>query len=76
MKTFNPVAMLESPFQVDALSEVSAPDGSADPWYSYVISQGTNKITGLRPGARSEVAQQLQIMVTRLNERRTGKKPK
>ncbi len=76
MKQFNVIATLETPFQVDALREVSAPDGGTASWYQYEISQGTNKITGLRPGGRAEVAHELQLMVARLNERRSGKKAK
>jgi hypothetical protein len=68
--------VLEVPFQIDQISEVAAPDGSSAVWQQYVISQGTNIITGLRPGARAEVAAQLDEMVARLNERRVGKKPK
>ena len=68
--------VLEVPFQVDLIAEVPAPDGSNDIWQQYVISQGPNTITGLRPGARAEVAAQLAEMVARLNERRMGKKPK
>jgi len=68
--------VLEVPFQVDQISEVAAPDGSKDVWQQYIISQGTNVITGLRPGSRADVAAQLDEMVARLNERRVGKKPK
>jgi hypothetical protein len=76
MGRFETVAVLELPFRVDLISEVPAPDGSGDPWHQYVISQGANTITGLRPGARGEVASQVEQMVTRLNERRMGKKSK
>jgi hypothetical protein len=69
-------ALLEVPFRVDLISEAPAPDGSSDVWQRYVISQGTNTINGLRPGARGEVASQLEAMVARLNERRMGKRPK
>jgi hypothetical protein len=76
VRGFKITDVLEVPFQVDLISEVPAPDGSNDVWQQYVISQGTNVITGLRPGARAEVAAQLDEMVARLNERRVGKKPK
>jgi hypothetical protein len=69
-------AVLDVPFRVDLISEVPAPDGSNDIWQQYVISQGPNTISGLRPGTRVEVAAQLDEMVARLNLRRMGKKPK
>ena len=76
MSRLQTLAVLELPFRVDLISQVPAPDGSADVWQQYVISQGTNRITGLRPGERAEVAVQLEQMVTRLNDRRLGKKTK
>ena len=76
MRGYKITDVLEVPFQVDKISEVAAPDGSNDVWQQYVISQGTNIITGLRPGSRVDVAAQLDEMVARLNERRVGKKPK
>jgi hypothetical protein len=76
MSRFEPIPVLDVPFQVDLISQVPAPDGSSDIWQQYVISQGANTITGLRPGARAEVASQLAEMVERLNQRRMGKKPK
>jgi len=69
-------AVLDVPFRVDLITEVPAPDGSNDIWQQYVISQGPNTISGLRPGTRVEVAAQLDEMVARLNLRRMGKKPK
>jgi len=76
MSRFDTTAVLEVPFRVDEISEVPAPDGSGEIWQQYVISQGANTITGLRPGARVDVASQLEEMVARLNQRRMGKKPK
>ena len=69
-------AVLDLPFRIDLISEAPAPEGSEGIWHRYVISQGDNRITGLRPGGRAEVASQLEEMVARLNERRLGKKPK
>jgi len=76
MNRFTTLAEIDLPFRVDLISEAPAPDGSSDIWHQYVISQGSNTITGMRPGARVEVAHQLAEMVQRLNERRMGKKPK
>lgn len=76
MSRLEPFAVIDLPFRVGEISRAPAPDGSNDVWHQYVISQGPNTITGLRPGARGEVASQLEEMVARLNERRMGKKPK
>jgi hypothetical protein len=76
MKSIETIPVTDMPFRVDLISDVPAPDGSKDIWQQYVISQGDNTITGLRPGARVEVARQLDEMVAQLNQRRMGKKPK
>jgi hypothetical protein len=76
MSRLETLDVVDAPFRVDLISEVPAPDGSSEIWHQYVISQGANTITGLRPGARVEVVSQLEEMVTRLNLRRMGKKPK
>lgn len=65
---------LELPFKVDSISRTAAPDGAEGVWHSYVISQGTNTITGVRAGTHAEVTALLQEMIERLNDRRTGKK--
>ena len=70
------LAAPDVPFRVDQISQVPAPDGSDAVWHRYVISQGPNVITGLRPGAHGNVVSQLDEMVERLNQRRLGKKPK
>jgi hypothetical protein len=66
-------AVLESPFKIDSVAQTGAPPGCQGPWCQYVISQGTNTITGLRAGTRAEVDVLVGDMVTRLNERRRGK---
>jgi hypothetical protein len=65
---------LELPFKVDSISRTAAPPGAEGVWHSYVISQGTNTITGVRAGTHAEVAALLQEMIERLNDRRAGKK--
>jgi hypothetical protein len=73
-RTANPAeTVLELPFKVDSIARASPPDGGEGVWYSYVISQGTNTITGVRAGTQAEVEALLQEMVERLNERRVGK---
>lgn len=65
--------LLEVPFELASLTSAESPDGSEGPWFRYVISQGTNEITGLRAGSRGEVQRLVDEMVERLNERRLGK---
>jgi len=75
MKTAADVAetVLELPFKVDSISTAAAPNGATGVWHRYVISQGTNMITGIRAGTQAEVSVQLDEMIGRLNERRAGK---
>ncbi|MGH8185589.1 MAG: hypothetical protein ACREUC_03435 [Steroidobacteraceae bacterium] len=64
---------VELPFKLDSISKAPPPSGAAGVWHSYVISQGTNKIAGVRAGTHEEVTILLNDMVERLNERREGK---
>jgi hypothetical protein len=64
--------VLERPFKVDSISRATAPAGADGPWHSYVISQGTNTIAGVRAGTYAEVMTLLEETVERLNERRAG----
>ena len=64
---------LEWPFKIDSISKAAAPAGEAGPWHSYIISQGTNTIAGIRAGTHSEVTMLIEEMVDRLNDRRAGR---
>jgi len=66
-------AVLEWPFKVDSISRAAAPTGEVGLWHSYVISQGTNTIAGIRAGTHSEVTMLLEEMIERLNDRRAGR---
>lgn len=72
---FRTETFLELPFKVDSIVTSAAPVGAEGLWHSYVISQGTNVITGIRAGTQSEVRMLVDGMVERLNERRAGKRP-
>ena len=72
---FRTETFLELPFRVDSIATSAAPSGADGVWHSYVISQGTNVITGIRAGTQAEVRMLLDGMVERLNERRSGKRP-
>jgi len=69
----NAAEILHVPFKVESIAEVPAPPGSDGVWHRYVISQGANRITGMRNGDRADIVVQVDEMVERLNERRTGK---
>ena len=43
-------------------------------WHCYVIGQGENIIRGYRQGSLEVVRQSVEEIVTRLNERRLGKR--
>lgn len=64
---------VELPFKLESIAKAAAPGGAAGVWHSYVISQGTNMIEGVRAGTHAEVTTLLNDMVERLNERREGK---
>jgi hypothetical protein len=72
--TYQTEAFLELPFKVDSIATTAAPVGAEGVWHSYVISQGTNVINGIRAGTQAEVRVLLDGMVERLNERRAGKR--
>jgi hypothetical protein len=72
-RTAASIQNIEAPFRVDSISKAAAPEGSDGPWFTYVISQGTNMISGVRAGGLAEVTSMVGEMVERLNERRVGK---
>lgn len=62
-------AILEIPFRVESIVQATAPEGSEGVWHEYVLSQGSNCISGLRAGSRAEVSRSLDEMVDGLNDR-------
>ena len=62
-------AIQETSFQLDSVMEVPAPEGGGGVWHRYVITQGSNSITGMRAGTRVEVDLLLRDIVERLNTR-------
>ena len=61
--------LLGQPFRIDSISEAPAPHGSDGLWQQYVIVQGSNTITGLRPGTADDVRLQVEEIVRNLNAR-------
>jgi hypothetical protein len=65
----------DEPFELVSVQKTSAPQGSeGSDWFSYIISQGTNKITGYRQGNLTVVKESLQELIVGLNERRSPKR--
>lgn len=56
-------------FRLRSITPSAAPAGCEGAWYSYVITQGTNVITGQRSGTPEEVRTAVDLMVDLLNER-------
>jgi hypothetical protein len=61
-------------YRIDSLAKTKAPAGAnGKDWYRYVIIQGENTIVGHRQGSQRAVKEAVNDLVTRLNERRSGK---
>lgn len=69
-------AIAEPRYQLKSIDVTDTPDGSHGTWYRYVIVQGGNEVTGMRPGSLAEVDAAVRDMVARLNERSAGKSQK
>lgn len=62
------------PFVLVSIDRSEPPEGAGGKgWWSYVISQGNNRIEGHRQGTRASLTKSLRETVDRLNERRMGK---
>jgi hypothetical protein len=59
----------DTPFCLESVDEVPAPEGQEGIWQRYVITQGANTIVGMRAGVHSEVSALLAQYVERLNLR-------
>jgi len=68
--------LAQAPFQLESVDEVSAPAGQQGVWQRYVITQGANRIVGMRAGAHGEVSLLLTQHVERLNLRFAKQKAK
>lgn len=66
----------QAPFLLESLDEVAAPQGQQGVWQRYVITQGANRIVGMRAGMHNEVSLLLSEQVERLNTRNGKQKAK
>ena len=71
--TYAPISsgedVVEAPFRLESVTGVAAPEGQEGVWQRYVITQGTNRIEGMRAGTHGEVSSLLEQHVEQLNQR-------
>jgi hypothetical protein len=63
------------PYEIVSVRRAEPPPGAdgAD-WHRYIITQGTNTISGCRQGNLKTVTWAVEEIVAQLNERRLGKR--
>jgi hypothetical protein len=67
--------MLAEAYAIVSIEPSAAPaDTEGANWHCYVIAQGRNEIRGYRQGQQKSVKVEVEEIVARLNERRTGKR--
>jgi hypothetical protein len=68
-------ALMTEGYEIISIEPSEAPsDTEGADWHCYVIGQGNNEIRGYRQGKRKAVLLDVEEIVARLNERRTGKR--
>jgi hypothetical protein len=67
--------LIEDDYEIISVESTVPPEpmGGAG-WHCYVIGQGANTIRGFQQGSLETVRQSVEEIVTRLNERRLGKR--
>jgi len=67
--------MMDEDYEIVSVQPSDAPPNmSGSDWHCYVIVQGTNTIRGYRRGKIGVVRTAVEDIVSRLNERRIGKR--
>mgnify|MGYP001552205102 FL=1 len=67
--------MIEDDYEIVSVESTNPPERmTGTGWHCYVIGQGTNTIRGYQQGSLEAVRQSVEEIVTRLNERRLGKR--
>ena len=62
-------------YEIVSVKRAEAPEGAEGAgWYHYVISQGSNMISGFRQGGLKAVTSAVEEIVAQLNERQLGKR--
>jgi hypothetical protein len=68
------VAAPDDSYLLVSISKSRSPVGPDErDWHKYVISQGTNRIVGHRPGSPDEARRAVEELVLQLNSRRIVK---
>ena len=69
--------MIEDDYVIVSVESTVPPEHLAGAgWHRYVISQGSNTIRGYQQGSMETVQLAVEVIVTRLNERRLGTRGK
>jgi len=67
--------LIEDDYEVVSVKSAVPPEHMVGTgWHCYVIGQGTSTIRGYQQGSLEIVRQSVEEIVTRLNERRLGKR--
>lgn len=67
--------MIEQDYEIESVRPAEPPsDMDGSDWHCYVITQGNNRIRGFRRGQPRAVMTAVEEIVSRLNERRMGKR--
>ena len=67
--------MIEDDYEIVSVESTVPPEHMRGTgWHCYVIGQGANIIRGYQQGSLETVRQSVEEIVTRLNERRLGKR--
>ena len=67
--------MIEDHYKIVSVESAVPPEHMGGTgWHCYVIGQGANTIRGYQQGSLEIVRQSVEAIVTRLNERRLGKR--
>ena len=67
--------MIEEDYEITSVESTVPPEHMGGTgWHCYVIGQGANIIRGFQHGSLKAVRQSEEVVVTRLNERRLGKR--
>ena len=71
----NVIRLIEDDYEIISVESTVPPEHMGGTgWHCYVIGQGTNTIRGYQQGSLENVRQSVEEIVTRLNERRLGKR--
>jgi hypothetical protein len=69
------IRLIEDDYEIVSVVPTGPPEHMVGTgWHCYVIGQGANAIRGYQQGSLDAVRQSVEEIVTRLNERRFGKR--